>query len=370
MQPVTQKDSKNQALIGIKEEKSHFTVEKSGKNTYYISPVMKTKIKYSYAGIHWKMAKKQKIQDLKNIEFQIRTSADGKSWSDWKTAHVDLENQDPTSSEVFADLVATKKGQAIQYRLLVNGNVNPLSIIANIQLTLLNTEDGPKGIKKPTKANKPKVVTRKEWGANENLRYKNQDPKQGLKEPQRYRKVTHIMIHHTGDEGPLDGQTVEEYLRAIYYYHTVTRNWADIGYNALIGPDGTVYEGRKGLSDNQATLLNDGIVGAHTYGYNPGSFGISLIGNYEHEPLPQVMRKSLIQLLAYEAHFWHIDPVGRSDYKRTGDYDKSKFPPVDRDIPNITGHGLTKYSTTDCPGKHVIEDLGNIKQDVKKELGR
>lgn len=61
--------------------------------------------------------------------------------------------------------------------------------------------------------------------------------------------------------------------KIIYFYfidqafHVDTHNWNDIGYNFLIGCDGTIYEGRGW-----------GVEGAHTFGYNNKSIGVAFIG--------------------------------------------------------------------------------------------
>jgi hypothetical protein len=350
----------------MKNTKVNFTSQKSGKQSYFVSPITKSNMKTNYMVIKWNVRSAASKSALKNNSFQLRTF-DGEKWSAWKDVKIDLENDENLQTEAFSDLIYVKNATAIQYRFTSNANQNLFSVMASIELTLLNTEQGPKHVKKPPIANKPNVVSREEWGADESLRYKNQDYKQGLKEPQRYKRVTHLVVHHTA-QNLLPGQSPEEYLRAVYYFHTVTRGWADIGYNALIGPDGTIYEGRKGFSNHPLLILNDGVAGAHAKGFNTGSFGISLVGNFDEKPLPKVMRDSLVQLLAYEADFWNIDPTGKSDFKRSGDYDKNVFTPVDRDVPNITGHGLLKYNDTECPGKYVKEDLEQIKLDVKKQF--
>lgn len=358
--------SKKSNQSGIKRSKTKFTIQKIGKQTFHVSPVMRSNINFDYIGLNLGMVSAVSKSALKDSSFQLRTF-DGKNWSDWKAVEIDLENHESSQTEVFSHLIYTKNATSVQYRFTSKDDQNLLSVMTSIELTLLDTEQGPNYVKKPPIANKPNVVTREEWGADESLRYKNQDFKQGLKERQRYKRVTHLVVHHTA-QNLLPGQSPEGYLRAVYYFHTVTRGWADIGYNALIGPDGTVYEGRKGFSNHPLLILNDGVAGAHAKGFNTGSFGVSLIGDFDEKPLPEAMRKSLVQLLAYEADFWNIDPTGHSDFKRSGDYDKNIYTPVDRDVPNITGHGLLKYNDTECPGKYVKDELEQIKLDVKKQF--
>ncbi len=60
------------------------------------------------------------------------------------------------------------------------------------------------------------------------------------------RSVDRIVVHHTAEtleQASADDMSV---MRAIYAYHTRTRGWGDIGYQYIIGKDGTVYEGRTG----------------------------------------------------------------------------------------------------------------------------
>lgn len=60
--------------------------------------------------------------------------------------------------------------------------------------------------------------------------------------PQEHTKdVEKIVIHHTA-ENNLSDYDDPTLLRAIYYYHTVSRGWGDIGYNYIVGQRGTVYQ--------------------------------------------------------------------------------------------------------------------------------
>ena len=63
-------------------------------------------------------------------------------------------------------------------------------------------------------------------------------------------------------------------MRGIYVYHVKGNGWNDIGYNFLVDKYGQVFEGRYGGIDKA-------VVGAHALGFNNGSVGIAVIGNYD-----------------------------------------------------------------------------------------
>lgn len=59
-------------------------------------------------------------------------------------------------------------------------------------------------------------------------------------------------------------------INLIFLYNEL--EWADIGYNFLVGGDGRIYEGRGWKR-----------VGAHTQNYNSKSIAISFMGNFDKE---------------------------------------------------------------------------------------
>ncbi|MBA4601961.1 N-acetylmuramoyl-L-alanine amidase [Thermoactinomyces mirandus] len=170
---------------------------------------------------------------------------------------------------------------------------------------------------------KPNVVSRANWGADESLRY---DTTGKEVWPREYQTVTHMVVHHTNTSN--SDPDYEAAIRAIYAYHAKPasqggRGWGDIAYNALIAPNGTIYEGRKGKDGD---VLTEGVVGDHAYFFNYGSFGVSMIGNYDQKALTSQARNSLVQMLAYTAGYWNIDPAAKKDFVRNYEYSDPTVP--------------------------------------------
>src|SRR5687768_15932341 len=111
----------------------------------------------------------------------------------------------------------------------------------------------------------PPISRRSQWGADERLR-------NGA--PQYAPQVNAVTIHHTAGSNNYAAADVPGILRGIYAYHTQTLGWADIGYNALVDKYGRLWEGRYGG-------VAGTVVGAHASGFNTGTVGVSMIGNYD-----------------------------------------------------------------------------------------
>ena len=232
-----------------------------------------------------------------------------------------------------------------------------------------------------------KIISRAEWGADETIRYwspetentiqgSNNESDSGASDPcgdfaTKYKDevavertvstspkgdiliwplaysktIRKIVIHHTDSDirdlnGDLktDGQDFAAMVRAIYHFHAITRGWGDIGYNYLIDPLGNVYEGRYG---------GDKVIGAHAQCFNNGSIGISIIGDYQINPVPQPALDSLVSLIALKSRQNNIDPQGTSSFRG-----KSLF--------NVLGHRDVRATT--CPGDQLYSLLPKIRE--------
>ncbi len=193
----------------------------------------------------------------------------------------------------------------------------------------------PEAKKLPSKF-KPKVVARKN------------DQGQSLSWPiEENQVIKKIVVHHTAEHVD-EKRSPFELMRAIYYYHTKTRGWGDIGYNFVIDAHGNIYEGRAG---------GPTAVGAHTAYHNVGSIGISLMGNFQKENPTAYQQKSLEILIADQALRFGINPITQTHFLHTNSYNISGH----RDVA-IEGHG------TACPGANLHALLPEIRENTASIL--
>ena len=149
-------------------------------------------------------------------------------------------------------------------------------------------------------------------------------------------------VHHTAGSNSYTRAEAPALVRGVYAYHTKALGWSDIGYNFLIDRFGTIYVGRAGGP-------RQGVVGAHTYGFNTGSCGVSLMGTYTTAAPSAAALASLEQLLAWKPPDLHgVDPTGTASMTvPPRALDKYKIG-TKATFPVIAGHRDANY--TACPG--------------------
>src|SRR5207253_9228616 len=163
--------------------------------------------------------------------------------------------------------------------------------------------------------------------------------------------VTHAVVHHTAGANSVANWDAE--LRSIWYLHTFTNGWGDIGYNFLIDPNGTVYEGRAG---------GEGIIGAHFSCRNSNTVGVALLGTFSNVPPTDAALASLKQLLTELCRRNGIDPTATAHHPSSG-----------LNLPTILGHrdgnvpGAT-CTITECPGDVLYSMLPAIRSQLFEVL--
>ncbi|WP_411072737.1 N-acetylmuramoyl-L-alanine amidase [Streptomyces sp. cmx-4-25] len=195
----------------------------------------------------------------------------------------------------------------------------------------------------PTTPTAPAVVSRAAWGADESLV---QDP------PSYLNKLDAVFVHHTAGTNNYTCADSPAIIRAILTYHVRTNGWNDIGYNFFVDKCGTVFEGRAGGVDRP-------VLGAHTYGFNSYSAGISLLGDYENGGTPTAAAKQAIaDLAAWKLGLHGVDPEAKVALTAAGDTGVWKKGQVVT-LNTISGH-RDGYATL-CPGATLYSALPGIR---------
>ncbi|WP_048921586.1 N-acetylmuramoyl-L-alanine amidase [Rufibacter radiotolerans] len=180
----------------------------------------------------------------------------------------------------------------------------------------------------------------------------------GLAEPTYTRSYTatkHVAVHHAaGSNTATDHYKV---VRDIYLYHRNSNGWSDIGYNYLIAPDGTIFQGRDNPAGN---FDHDYVLGAHLCSNNSNAMGICLLGDFTNTLPTQQAMDALYKVIKWKTKKDNIDvfgstshTIGPSSYMATAM------------MPNVLGHRdgcQTGY--TACPGNLLYTKMADIRNQV------
>ena len=166
-----------------------------------------------------------------------------------------------------------------------------------------------------------------------------------------------IVIHHTAKSIGVNANYEDEIaeIKDIYRFHTLTRKRWDIGYNYVIWPGGTIFEGRYG---------GPSAVWAHMVNNNGWSIGISLMGNFQQEEPTAQQLQSTIDLTAWLADKYQVDVYRKVTYHESS----SEYPYIS----NHTDESLVWHKDagdTSCPGVNLYNKLDTIKSQVADLVG-
>jgi hypothetical protein len=200
----------------------------------------------------------------------------------------------------------------------------------------------------PESAPRPRLHTRKDWGADDSWRNG---------EPVYLKTLKQVHVHHTATSNRYTRADVPGLIRGMYRYHTKTLGWFDIGYNFLVDRFGRAWVGRSG---GPRRLVR----GAHTLGFNNASVGVAVIGNLEgREPWVQAVTK-LRRVAAWKLDSRDRQAVGKVRVRSTG---SDNYEDGERVwLPAIDGHRDT--NDTACPGQHLYDRLPGIRRRTQARM--
>ncbi|HEX6701752.1 MAG TPA: N-acetylmuramoyl-L-alanine amidase [Gaiellaceae bacterium] len=290
--------------------------------------------RFDLVGLHWR--------GRGTVLFSTRSI--GGRWSRWHVAAPEAEDlPDAGSVETvktrgwrLGNPYWTGPADAIRYRL--RGDVRRL----RAYFVRSSAERLP--LRRLEVAGSPVIVPRAGWNANESIR----------REAPKYASALHFaLVHHTAGSNNYGPGQSAAIVRAIELYHVEGNGWNDIGYNFLVDKYGQVFEGRYGG-------MQRAVIGAHAQGFNTGSVGVALIGNYGSRAPSAAAQKALANLLAWRLDVAHIDPRSSLTWISGGN---PRFPagtPVF--LRAISGHRDTGF--TECPGYALYRRLPAIAKAV------
>ncbi|MEU0410324.1 peptidoglycan recognition protein [Streptomyces griseorubiginosus] len=203
---------------------------------------------------------------------------------------------------------------------------------------------------KPYIGPRPRIVTRRGWGADEKLRERTFVYT---------KKVKAAFVHHTASGNGYRCAQAPSLIRGIYRYHVKSMGWRDIGYNFLVDKCGNIYEGRAGG-------VAKPVLGAHTLGFNTNSVGIAVLGSYGSTKPPAAVVKAVAGLTAWKLGLHGANPKGKTTLKSGGGNLYPKGKKVRLNV--ISGH--RDGFATECPGRKLYGKLGATRTTAARLQGR
>ncbi|MET9956654.1 peptidoglycan recognition protein [Streptomyces sp. NPDC006339] len=203
---------------------------------------------------------------------------------------------------------------------------------------------------KPYIGPRPKIITRKGWGADEKIREKGFVYTKTIKA---------AFVHHSATGNNYTCKQAPSILRGIYRYHVKSSGWRDFGYNFAVDKCGNIYEGRAGG-------VAKPVLGAHTLGFNTNSMGIAVLGSYGSTNPPAAVVTAIARLTAWKLGLHGVNPKGKTYLTSGGGnlYKKGKKVKFNA----IAGH--RDGFATECPGGRLYGKLGTARSTSAKYQGR
>jgi N-acetylmuramoyl-L-alanine amidase len=199
---------------------------------------------------------------------------------------------------------------------------------------------------------RPAMVSRAQWGANP--KYLNTGSP-GCAAPYYNDAVKMAYVHHTSGSNDYMRAQSDDIVRAIYWYHTQSRGFCDIAYNFLIDRFGTIFVGRAGG-------VSRPVQPGSQMGFNPDTFSVATMGNWQTVPPPGAVVSSLERLLTWRLDVAHLPPHGWARMVSEGG-STTRYPAGTHvTLPVIAGHRDT--GITDCPGDYLYRQLPAIRKAV------
>jgi flagellar hook assembly protein FlgD len=288
--------------------------------------------RFELVGLHWRGSG--------SVSFRAR-SLSGR-WSSWRNAAPEDDGPDARTREPL------RRGWTLGSPFWVGTSdriqVRTFGWVGRVRAHFVRSRTERRPLRAVAVAGSPLILSRPSWRADERIR---------RSKPVYADAVRFAVVHHTAGTNAYTRAQSAAIVRGIQRYHVLANGWHDIGYNFLVDKYGQIFEGRYGGVDRN-------VVGAHAQGFNQGSVGVALIGNYDATNATPAARAALTRLLAWRLDLAHVDPMALVSWRSTGN---PKFPAGRMlTLRTISGHRDTGF--TACPGSNLYRLLPSLTLDV------
>ena len=311
---------------------------------------------FSLVGVTWRYD-----PQVTDTVVQIRVQDDTQTWGSWTAVTPETPDQG-TGTATGAQLRSgssplwTGPSTGVQVELTTRSGAQPVDVQVDLVDPGRSEADaslGAPSARATAHADSvmPPVYSRAQWGADDSIR---------TWAPQYAPTIKAATLHHSADSNDYTAAEVPAIMRSIYRYHTVSLGWGDLGYNVVVDKFGRLWEGRYGG-------LNSTVVGAHAGGFNTGTFGVSMLGNYDAAPTTPVMIDAVAAIIAWKFSLYGVDPAGTTTLT-SGGGGTARYAAGERvTLPTIFGH--RDVGSTVCPGRYGYAQLPVIRGKVAALMG-
>jgi flagellar hook assembly protein FlgD len=288
---------------------------------------------FQLVGIHW--------QGSGRLQLRIRTSS---GWSKWEPVREDADDTPDASSREARTMRGWRLGAPVWVGRGQGLEVRAIGRVTRARALTVQSPVSMVPLRSAAAAGMPRLVPRSGWQADESI---------VRAKPEYADTLRMAFVHHTAGTNTYTRLQAPAIVRAIEVYHVKGNGWNDIGYNALVDRFGTVYEGRAGGVDRI-------VIGAHAKGFNTGSFGIAVMGDFRTVDPPAAAVDALVRTLAWRLDLGHVDPLSTFNGISSGN---ERFGPgIPVFLRAVSGHRDTGLTT--CPGQRLYDLLPTVAKRV------
>jgi hypothetical protein len=230
----------------------------------------------------------------------VRTATDDGVWTEWKALEFHAEEaaapvpgvdvpQEPDEENPGAHSDPFWVGDASRYELDMGGDEAEeaqVHLVYETARRVAVAETAPAGADPAH----PTVWGRGAWGARAPTATPTVAPELKL-----------AIVHHSAGTNNYSWDQVPALLRGIQAYHMDANGWNDIAYNFAVDRFGRVWEARAGG-------IYSAVVGGHARGFNTGTTGVVVLGNYDQVEPSWPALDAVSQIIAWKFAVHDVDP--------------------------------------------------------------